>query len=378
MSYVNDAHRLSSRHWATEYSIQQKVTKQDCDWRRITYPSVLMTGLAIAGRIVVGPNALFLLFTTTNYFSGGSVLIQAQDSFFAFTENDVTMAGGCSGCIAPCKIALLKYSMFKGDAFVSSPVFNAFAAIGPKVELYNFSSLSSKALALGESLDANGAVCETGTNDWAATHSVVTGPAQQLLDIISVLGLSVAPQMIRELEPAANRMDGCATRWTLLALSRLFQFLTSLGDANFGKLSAVDLSVFPDYSECRPIVPMDDSLVGSKLTLATKGKDYLSAVPDSLTVFPYSFKSSLPPVSREVPAGTTKYPATTVVQPLLRAYYGGCRVREVNTTGIFIEDTCEVSSHWIRYGLMVHSPDDIPLCRFESLGGLPFQMIRNN
>ncbi|KAL3661855.1 hypothetical protein V7S43_013149 [Phytophthora oleae] len=361
MTYVNDDHR-SATHWATEYSIQQKTTKLGRDWRNLARPSVLMAGLAIAGRIVVGPIALVLLFTATNYFSGGSVLIQAQDSFFAFTENDVTMAGGCSGCMGPCKIVLLKYALFKGDAFVSSPVFNAFVALGPKVEHYNFSSLSPIALALGESLDANGAVCQSGTNDWAATHNVVTGSPQQILDVISTLGLSVAPQMVRELELSVNRTDGCDTRWSMLALSRLFQFPTRVGDSNFGKLSTVDLSIFPDYTECRPIVPVDDSLVGSKLALTTNGEDYLSAVPDSLTLFPYSFKSSLPSVSREVPARNTKYPATNVVQPLLRAYYGGCRVREVNTTGIFIEDTCEMSSHWKGYGLMVHSPDDIPLC----------------
>eukprot|EP00644_Phytophthora_capsici_P009083 jgi/Phyca11/102179/e_gw1.6.156.1 len=322
MTYINDEHQTPT-HWVTEYNIQQKIAKQGRNWRKLVHPSVLLAGLAIAGRIVVGPIALFLLFTATNYFSNGAVLIQAQDSFFAFTENDVTMAGGCSGCMGPCKIVLLKYALFKGDAFVSSPVFNAFVALGPKVELYDFSSLSAEALALGDSLDTNGA---------------------QILDVIATLRLSVAPQMVRELELSVNRTDGCDTRWSMLALTRLFQFPTRVGDSNFGKLSAVDLSIFPDYTECRPIVPVNDSLVGSKLALVTNGEDYLSAVPDSLTLFPYSFKT------------------TTVVQPLLRAYYGGCRVREVNTTGIFIEETCEMSNHWKGYGLMVHSPDDIPLC----------------
>ncbi|KAE8979844.1 hypothetical protein PR002_g24308 [Phytophthora rubi] len=288
----------------------------------------------------------------------------------------MTMSGGCSGCIGPCKITLLKYTLFNGSAFVSSPVFNAFVALGPVESLYDFTSLSPEALALGESLDRNGAVCQSGINEWGATHNVATGTAQQILDIILTLGLSVAPQMVRELELAVGRTDGCDTRWSILTVSRLFQFPSTVGDANFGKLSAVDINIFPDYTECRPTVKIDDSLIGTKVALLTKGEDFLRAVPDSLTLFPYSFSSSLPLVSRQVPAGVTKYPATssggyqevpTVTQPLLRAYFGGCRVREVNTTGIFIEDTCEMSAHWESYGLMVHSPDDLPLC---STGGV--------
>jgi len=34
----------------------------------------------------------------------------------------------------------------------------------------------------------------------------------------------------------------------------------------------------------------------------------------------------------------------------------------VNATGVYIEDTCEISEHWASYGLMVQSPDDMPLC----------------
>ncbi|ETP14799.1 hypothetical protein F441_10286 [Phytophthora nicotianae CJ01A1] len=347
--------------WATEYKNREGGRKPR-RWKALFRPSVLTACLAIAGRIIIGPIALLLLFTATNYFSGSSVLIKADKSFFAFTENDMTMAGGCTGCMGPCKIVLLKYSLFNGSAFVSSPVFNAFVALGPTEDLYDFSSLNPEALTLGQSLDDNGGICQSGTNDWGATHNVVTGTAQQILDVINTLGLSVAPQMVRELELSVGRTDGCDTRWSMLSLTRLFQFPTRAGDRNFGKLSAVDISIFPDYTECRPVVMVDDSLVGSKLALVTNGEDLVSVVPDSLTLFPYSFTSSLPHVSRVVPASNTKYPATSVVQPLLRAYFGGCRVRAVNTTGIYIEDTCEVSNHWESYGLMVHSPDDIPLC----------------
>ncbi|KAE9063888.1 hypothetical protein PF010_g15131 [Phytophthora fragariae] len=89
--------------------------------------------------------------------------------------------------------------------------------------------------------------------------------------------------------------------------------------------------------------------------------------PDVLKLFPYSFTSSLPAHSRVVTALNTKYGTATVLQPYMHAYYGGCRVREVNTTGIYIESSCEISTHWLQYGLMVQAPDNMPLC---STGGV--------
>ncbi|GMF28945.1 unnamed protein product [Phytophthora lilii] len=315
---IPDGKQSPTKPWAMEYNNQIKLIKKKREWKCIFRPSVLVACLAVA---VICPIALLLLVTATDYVSDhyvsdASVLIKADASFFASTENDMTMAGGCwsvQNCTAQ--------------------------------SLYDFSSLSPEALELGESLDANGAVCQSGTNDWGATQNVVTGSAQQILDVIGTLGLSIAPQMVRELELSVGRTDGCDTRWSMLSLTRLIQFPTKVGDSNFGKLSAVDASIFPDYTECRPRVTIDDNLIGAKVALLKNGEDCLRAVPDSLTLFLYSFSSSLPPVSREVPANNTKYPATTVLQPLLRAYYGGCRMREVNSTGIFIEDTCEVSKH---------------------------------
>jgi hypothetical protein len=92
----------------------------------------------------------------------------------------------------------------------------------------------------------------------------------------------------------------CETTWNLLAIGRLFQCPTSVGDSNFLKLSAADLNVFPYYTECRPVVTIDDTLVGSKLALATNGQDPLLVYPEVLSLFPYAFTSNIPPVSREV------------------------------------------------------------------------------
>jgi len=352
----------SSENWAAEYYHQQELARQQQGWKTLLRPSVIGAFLAVAGRVVVGPIALLVLFLGTGYLSDGTVLIESDEAIFAFTESDMSMAAGCTGCLGPCKIALLKYSLFDGDALTTSPTFNAFTALPPTESLYDFSSLTDEALELAERLDSEGTICQTGISEWGSIHDVVTGTAQQVLDVITVMGLNVAPQMIRELELAIVGASACETTWNLLAIGRLFQYPTSVGDSNFVKLSAADLNVFPDYTECRPVVTIDDNLVGAKLALATNGQDPLLVYPEVLSLFPYAFTSNIPPVSREVPAGTTKYGSDTVVLPLLRGYYGACRVREVNTTGIYVEDTCTVSKHWENYGLMVHSPDDIPLC----------------
>ncbi|GMF31452.1 unnamed protein product [Phytophthora fragariaefolia] len=256
---------------------------------------------------------------------------------------------------------------FNGSSFINSMDFKEFGGKGPTESLYDFSVLSDEALALAAALDASDAICQSGNNEWGSTTNIVTGTAQEVLNVIKMFNLSVAPQMVRELELGVEQADKCDTTWNMITITRLFQCPTTEGDADFSKIPAVDLSVFPDYTECCPVVANDDSLVGSKIALATNGVDLLSVVPEILTLFPYSFTSSLPEVSRVVSTSNTHYAATTVVQPLLRAYYGACRVRTVNTTGIYIEDTCDINKRWEIYGLMIHSPDDIPLC---STGGI--------
>ncbi|KAE9087387.1 hypothetical protein PF010_g19741, partial [Phytophthora fragariae] len=56
----------------------------------------------------------------------------------------------------------------------------------------------------------------------------------------------------------------------------------------------------------------------------------------------------------------TIYHVKAVNQSLFQGYYGGCRVRTVNTTGVYIEDACTINKHWQNYGLMLQAPDDIP------------------
>ncbi|KAF1778553.1 hypothetical protein GQ600_13904 [Phytophthora cactorum] len=111
---------------------------------------------------------------------------------------------------------------------------------------------------------------------------------------------------------------------------------------DYSSIPAADFNVFPEYTECRPEVPYQDVICSSC----------------SLTV-----TSSIQRVSRVIATSSpTVYPAKSVTQSLFRAYYSGCRARTVNTTGIYVEDTCTLSKRWQNYGLMLQAPDDIPVC----------------
>ncbi|KAJ8563893.1 hypothetical protein ON010_g7456 [Phytophthora cinnamomi] len=331
----------TSAHWAEAYYQDQAQARKTQGWKSLCRPTAIAAYIAISGRVIAGPLAVILLFISTNYLSDATVFIKADQSIFAFTERDPSMAGGCTGCLGPCKIAMLKYKLIENVAITSAPPFFTFTAIPPTESLYDFSSLSTEVLAFSEALDKNGTLCQSSKNEWGTSPIVVTGTAQELLNIINVAKLNLSPQMMRELELAIEHGEDCVTGWTMMSVVRLFQYPTAPGSTDFGQVPAVDTHVFPDYTECRPVVEITDELVGSKLALDTNGRDLLEVVPDQLKLFPYSFTSSLPYVSRSAPAdpSMTKNGATRVVQSYFRAYYGGCRVRAVNTTGVYIEDS---------------------------------------
>ncbi|GMF11394.1 unnamed protein product [Phytophthora lilii] len=362
-SVAAEMDRDSSMNWTTRYYEQERLHRENKGWRNVLHPSVIGASLAIVGRPGVGPVMLLLLFIFTNYLSSeANFLITSDNSFFAFTEHDLSMAGGCVDCRGTCKIVLLKYALFGGEALTSAPTFAVFAGQPPMESLYDFSVLSSDALVLGESLDAGSAICESGVNDWGSAISVVTASPELIRDVIATMNLSIPSQMMQELEVSITRIDECPTTWSIMAIPRQFLFPAVHESPEFGKISAVAINIFPEYTECRPDTSVADEIADSKLALSTYGRDLLAVVPDALRLFPYSFKSSMHPVSRVVKATEIRYEAETVVEPLQQAYYGGCRVCEVNATGIYIEATCDTSQHWEIYGLMVQSPDDIPLC----------------
>eukprot|EP00644_Phytophthora_capsici_P012950 jgi/Phyca11/503932/fgenesh2_kg.PHYCAscaffold_5_\ len=323
-----------SGDWATEYYAEQRRRQDQQNWTVLLQPSVLGAVLAVAGRIVVMPLVLLIVFTSTKYLSSGNVLKLVDESIYAFTEQDPVMAGGCTGCLGLNKICLVKYSIFAQDAIIGATTFKSFAGRKPDLSLYDFSNLSTEALALGEKLDAKGVYCQSGVNEWGSMTAGIAGDAQDILDVVNTLKLNVAPQFRRELEIAVAGKAPCESGWNIYTITRLFLYPAVKGSANYASIPGIDFNIFPDYTECRPDVTIDDNLVGSKLVLETNGEDPLAVFPDILKLFPYNFKSSIPVVPRSAPAGITKYPVETVLQPLFKGYYGGCRLRAVNTTGV--------------------------------------------
>lgn len=276
--------------WAKEYHAAQRQERESHRWTNLLKPSVIGALLAVAGRIVVWPLALLVVFTSTSYLSHGNVLILVDDSIYAFTEQDPTMAGGCTGCLGLNKVCLIKYSIFAQDALIGATTFKSFAGRSPDLSLYDFSTLSAEALELGEKLDAKGVYCQSGVNEWGSMTAGIAGSAQDILDVVNTLNLNIAPQFQRELEIAVAGKALCESGWNIYTITRLFLYPTVKGSINFASIPGIDFNIFPDYTECRPDVTIDDNLVGSKLALATNGEDLLAVFPDLLKLFPYNFE----------------------------------------------------------------------------------------
>jgi hypothetical protein len=324
--------------------------------------AAVLSVLAVAGRVLVAPLLLSLVFAKTAYLTGGKVLIESHDSYFAFSEMDRVMIGGCTDCNRSCARALLHFSAFGPNALLSKPTFQELQATATSPE----TQLGQEVLALADALEANQVICSTGFNEWGSPHTVVSGEAHDLLCIITTLKISVAPRMIRELELGIEDPDSCRTKWSMNSILRRYLFQTTSNSLDYSSVPAADFSVFPDYTECRPEVATE-ALVGSKLALATNGVDRIEYVPDLVDLFPFDFASSLAPAPQVIPAGETVHGARTVMQPSFRAYFAGCRVREVNATGIFVEAACVAVSHWELYGLMLQAPDELPVCSTENI-----------
>ncbi|KAK1933675.1 hypothetical protein P3T76_011889 [Phytophthora citrophthora] len=316
---------------------------------RITFGTVLAF-VAVFGRVVVAPMMLLIVFGLSKYLTSGRMFIEAPDSYFAFSAEDAVMVGGCTNCQVGCRTAALQMSLFGHNALMSKPLFE---------NLYTMSlmnvSLSVNAIALVDTMEKGGMVCMSGFDEWGSPVTTFKGEPKMVVDVVHVLNLSVMPQVLLEVETAIDSR----TDWVLEAHLRLFKFPTAKASADFSAVSVADFTIFPERTECRPNVSNSD-IVGSKLALPTFGYDPLEVVPDILTLFPYSFNSSLPFVSRTIRATDESY--DKVLQPLFHGYYGGCRVRVVNTTGVYIEEDCVVNQHWVNYGLMIQAPDDLPVC----------------
>lgn len=199
-------------------------------------------------------------------------------------------------------------------------------------------------------------------DEWGSPLSIITGTAAEVVEIIQLLNLSVTPLELAEAKKGIETASECVTKWAVEGHLRLFMFQAVKNSIDYSSIPAADFNVYPEYADCRPVVPTK-GLTGEKLALATAGEDLVAVVPDILKLFPFSFTSSLPVIAREVATtSATVYNVKSVTQSLFRGYYGGCRVNTVNSTGVYIEDSCTIVKHWANYGLMLQAPDDIPVC----------------
>ncbi|RLN84139.1 hypothetical protein BBJ28_00005585 [Nothophytophthora sp. Chile5] len=299
----------------------------------------ILACLAVFGRVIVAPIMLVAVFLQTKYLTSGGMFIGPTDRFFAFSPMDAVMVGGCSNCQVGCLNALLQMAQFGSQALMSKPTFENLYTRSD----WDASILKSEALALATTMESD-------------ANTMV-------LAVVNALQLSVAPQAFQEVTEAVEMDVNCPSDWVLEAHLRLFRFPAAAKSSEFSSISAADFTIFPEQTHCRPEVD-NSGLVASRLALATDGIDLLATVPDVLKLFPYGFTSSLPPVSRAIEASET---STRILQPLFHGYYGGCRVREVNATGVYTEAECSISTHWVNYGLMLQSPDDLPVCSTDDV-----------
>ncbi|RLN91851.1 hypothetical protein BBJ28_00015961 [Nothophytophthora sp. Chile5] len=320
-------------------------------------PSAVSACLAVFGRIVVAPLVVLVVFTKTKYLSSGKMFIGSDDSYFAYSQMDSVMVGGCTNCQIGCRNAMFQMSLFGQEALMSKPTFEDLFTMGS----WNYTALNPTALALGLAMESDGTICMSNIDEWGSPITTFKGKPQMVVDVVNALQLSVPPQVFQEVSKAVETVVDCPTDWVLEAHLRLFRFPTAANSIDFSSIPAADFTIFPEWTECRPDIS-NDNIVATKLALATHGTDLVAVVPEVLKLFPYSFTSSLPEVSRVIPASGTIYNAKSILQPLFHAYYSGCRVRAVNTTGVYIEASCTTNKHWENYGLMLQSPDDLPVC----------------
>ncbi|KAG3232538.1 hypothetical protein PI124_g22379 [Phytophthora idaei] len=209
---------------------------------------------------------------------------------------------------------------------MSKPAFEDLQAIATKAEVAgDCTRLTPEALALADQLDANGAVCSTGMNDWGTPNIVLADEPEGVLAVITTLGLSLSPQMLRELQVAVDRKEECISRWNIGILLRLFKFQNVKNSLDYSSVPAADIITFPHFTDCRPDISNEAVVGESLLSRLTEKTCWLSL-------------------------------------PIFKGYYAGCRVRVVNTTGVYVEDTCALLKHWQMYGLMLQAPDDLPVC----------------
>ncbi|EEY58607.1 uncharacterized protein PITG_10710 [Phytophthora infestans T30-4] len=310
--------RTRTTSWGAQYYAEQERQKSTRNWRSTLHPSVLLAVCGVTGRCVIAPLVVAIVCITTGYFTSATFFIDAKHSYFAYSQLDPIMRGGCHTCLSSCRKVFIQLGAFGSDAIISMPAYeNSQVVANLDAAAGDYSKLTSEEITLADKLDHDGAV-------W-------------ILSVVNTLNLALAPQMKRALEVAVEQKEKCESRWNLGVVLRLHRFQTSKNSADYSSISVADFNTYPDYADCRPDIP-NQGIVGLKLAYATNGEDLLAVVPDRLDT------------------------NDSRIQPLLRSFFSGCRVRVVNTTGVYVEDGCTLIDHWRSYGLTLQSPDDLPVC----------------
>ncbi|KAF4320054.1 hypothetical protein JM18_005264 [Phytophthora kernoviae] len=191
------------------------------------------------------PVMLMTIFGVTGYLSDGTFLIEYKDSYFAYSQMDLVMSGGCTPCHVICKRVLHQMATFNHEALMSKPTFeDLYTATS-----WDYSILSAEALALADRLDASGAICSGGVDEWGSPLSIITGEAEEVVEIIDTLNLSVTPLEYAELKKGVETKSECITKWAVEGHLRLFMFQAQKGSIDYSSIPAADFNVYPEYAD---------------------------------------------------------------------------------------------------------------------------------
>ncbi|GMF56953.1 unnamed protein product [Phytophthora fragariaefolia] len=147
---TDDRTRTSS--WGAQYHAEKKHQESCRDWRTIFHPSVVLAVAGVTGRCVIAPLLLLILWVSTGYFSSDATFfINAKESYFAYSQLDPIMRGGCHDCVSSCRKVFIQLSAFGGDAIISMPAYESSQIMANQaMAAGDFSKLNPEAIALAD------------------------------------------------------------------------------------------------------------------------------------------------------------------------------------------------------------------------------------
>ncbi|GMF34681.1 unnamed protein product [Phytophthora fragariaefolia] len=313
-------------------------------------------------KVLVAPIILIAICVNSPYLQSPYVFRAASESYLGYEKLNSDVTYDCPTCGVTCKRSVLQLAQFKQDPMMGKPAFGTLRT--DTFDGYN-DTLSASAEALIEELDSSNAVCGDGYTDWKDSLIFISASPNLIVKAVQVLGLPVSNDMVAEVTAAVA--GTCTSRWTIEARLKTFMFQPIPHINEFSSILAADLTIFPESLDCRQKIANYDSSTILTRAFVSEGLDQTRNAPTTLRLFPYNFPCVINKDQRAVAPVSDAQSTDVVIQPMLRGYYGGCFVHLVNTSGIYIDENCEISTLWIDYGLMLQAPDDIPLCSTEGI-----------